>query len=389
MPDRPVIPLRPKGEAKLRAGHPWLYADDALLEGPARRLPAGELVTVAGAQGRPLAAALFNLRSQIVLRVLDRDPTATVDAAWFAKRLAAARALRDRALGGTHYRLVHAEADGLPGLIIDRYGEVAVVQINTAGLDRLLEPLLAGLDAAIAPHRVVLRNDSPLRALEGLGEEVKAVKGEIDGPIEVVENGLRFLADPLGGQKTGWFFDQRRNRADAARLAAGARVLDVYTHTGGFALTAAAAGAAEVIAIDRSAFALDLAVKAAALNRLAESCSFQEAEAFPALEKLARQGERFGLVVVDPPAFVKNKTNLAAGLHGYRKLARLAGPCVADGGFLVFCSCSQPVGVEDLIETLQVGLAEVGRTLRVIRIAGADMDHPQHPLLPQSTYLKA
>jgi 23S rRNA (cytosine1962-C5)-methyltransferase len=264
-----------------------------------------------------------------------------------------------------------------------------VVQINTAGMERLLPEIQAALDKVVAPRQVLLRCDSSAREFEGLAAYVKMAKGELEGPIEVKENGLRFLADPREGQKTGWFYDQRDNRAAVAKLAAGARVLDLYCYGGGFTLAAAAAGARDVVAIDRSEAALRLAEQSAALNGLAERCKFRRAEVFEELERLAKAGERFDIVIADPPAFVKSKKDLNQGARAYRKLARLSGALVRPGGFLFIASCSHNMPVEEFDRQVNRGLVDLSREGRILRAAGAAGDHPLHPALPESTYLKS
>ncbi|KGM31310.1 class I SAM-dependent rRNA methyltransferase, partial [Inquilinus limosus] len=285
-------------------------------------------------------------------------------------------------------RLVHAEADGLPGLIIDRYGDVLVMQSNTALMDRLEGALCDALEDLLKPRAIVLRNDSAVRGLEGLAEEVRVARGAVDGPIAVEENGARFEADPLGGQKTGWFFDQRDNRAFVAKLARGRRLLDVYTHTGGFGIQAALAGAEAVTLVDRSAPSLELAAKAAAANGVADRVTTARGEAFAELERRGGEGERWPVVVVDPPAFVKSKKDLAAGARGYAKLARLAARITERGGFLCAFSCSHHVDPDLFAEQVARGLVDAGRTGRILRQSGAGPDHPVHPLLPESAYLK-
>ncbi len=385
----PMIRLQPGGGRRALAGYPWLFANEIVMDETARGVPPGALVRVAAEGGRPLGLAGFNRHALIAGRILSRAPDARIDAEFLAARLARARALRDRLYDRPFYRLVHAEADGLPGLVIDRYGEVLVAQLNTATMDRLRPALLAALDTVLAPRAVVLRNDSPARGLEGLDSRIETARGALDGPVELEENGARFLADPLGGQKTGWFFDQRDNRAFAARLAGGATVLDVYTHTGGFAIQAALAGAARVTAVDSSAPALDLAARSADLNSVAGRIEWRRAEAFAEFERLGSAPERFGLVIADPPAFVKSKKDLQAGARGYRKLARLAARVVAPGGFLLLASCSHHVDPALFAEQVARGLTDARRTGRILRHAGPAPDHPTHPLLPESAYLKA
>ncbi len=278
----------------------------------------------------------------------------------------------------------------MPGLVIDRFGDLCAMQVNTAGMELLTPVLLEALERTLAPGTVVLRNDGAIRALEGLRQEVRVAKGEVAGPVKLVENGVAFFADILGGQKTGWFYDQRGNRAFMAALARKAgRVVDLYSHTGGFAVQAAAAGAAEVIAVDRSEPALALAERAARENGVAARCRFVRAEIFAEAEKLGEAGERFEVVIADPPAFVKSKKDLAAGVRGYRKLARLAARLTAPGGVLFMASCSHTVELETFTEQLRRGLADAGRSGRILRTSGAGPDHPVHPYLPETAYLKA
>jgi 23S rRNA (cytosine1962-C5)-methyltransferase len=240
----------------------------------------------------------------------------------------------------------------------------------------------------LAPRAVVLRNDSPVRELEGLALEVRVARGEIEGPIELVENELMYLADPLGGQKTGWYYDQRDNRAFAARLARGGWVLDLYSYSGGFAVAAAAAGATQVLAIDRAQGGLDLAQASAERNSLSGVLTTERQEGFAALDALAADKERFDLVIADPPAFVRSKRDLKPGLRGYRKLARACGVLVAESGFLVIACCSHNVPAEAFADEVHRGLRDAGRSARLLRQAGAGPDHPVHPALPESGYLK-
>ena len=386
---RPAIHLQPGRHKRARAGYPWVYSNEIVMDPAAKKLAPGTLVALVAGNGEPLGTAMFNAHTLIAARLLDRDPAAAIDAAFFGRRFAAAQALRERLYPGGFYRLIHAEADGLPGLIVDRYGEAVVVQANTAGMDRLLPELLEALDATLAPEIVVLRNDSSARQTETLQSEVRIAKGEISGPIEVLENGARFVVDLQAGQKTGWFFDQRDNRAAVARLAAGSRVLDLYAYGGGFAVAAARAGAAEVIAVDRSAPALALAQESARRNGVDAVCRFERGEAFDELERRGGAGERFDIVVADPPAFVKSRKDLAAGLRGYRKLARLAAALVAPSGFLFIASCSHNVERAMFDEEVRRGLGDARRPGRILLASGAAADHPVHPGLPESVYLKA
>jgi len=384
---RPVVHLKREARRRRHEG-PWLYANEVAMTAQARALPPGTVVRLESDHGAPLGAYLFNRHPLICARRLSRDPEAVIDAGFFETRLRAALAVRERLYPDPFYRLIHAEADGLPGTVIDRFDDVLAVQINTAGMERLRPALLDALDAVLAPKAVVLRNDSPARAAEGLDSEVTLARGRLDGPVPLVENGVRFQADLLGGQKTGWFYDQRETRAFAARLAAGRRVLDGYSFSGGFAVQAACAGAREVVALDRSQPALDLAANAAEANGIAGRCRFRKAEVFEDLAAQAAAGTLYDLVILDPPAFVKSKKDYWQGVKAYRKLARLAAPLVAPGGDVVLCSCSHHVSADTFAEQVRRGLADAGREGRLLRSAGAGPDHPVHPWLPESAYLK-
>ena len=387
--DYPVVSLLPGRHKRAEQGHPWLYSNEIQMDKTAKALPPGGLVRLAAGSGKPLGVATFNPHALVAARIVDRDPACVVDSAFIATRLEAAIALRHRLYPEPFYRAVHAEADRLPGLVVDRFGEIVVAQLNTAGMARLEGEIVAALTAVLAPKAVVLRNDGAGRKLEGLAEEVRVAAGALDGSVELVENGAHFFADPLAGQKTGWFYDQRENRRAVAALANGCRLLDAYCFAGGFAVTAARAGASAVVAIDRSEAALALADRAAAANGVEARCRFARAEAFVELERLAATGERFDIVVADPPAFVKSKKDLGAGLRGYRKLARLAASVVAPRGMLFIASCSHNVGVTEFAEAVRRGIFDAGRDGRILQSAGAAPDHPVHPFLPESAYLKS
>ena len=386
---RPQITLLPGGHRRAEGGHPWIYSNEIVMDAAATALAPGTLVTLRRADGRPFGVAMFNPRSLIAARVLDRDASRVIDRRFFARRIERAKKLRERLYEAPYYRLVHAEADGLPGLVIDRFGAVLVVQANAAGMDRLLPVVTEALRGLFAPDAVVLRNDSPARTQEGLNLETRLAVGTIEGTVPVEENGAVFLADVLAGQKTGWFFDQRDNRAFVAGLAADARVLDLYCYSGGFAVAAACHRATAVLGIDRSEPALALAAEAARRNGVAESCRFRRGDVFAEAAALATAGERFDIVVADPPAFARSKREVPAALRGYRKLARLAAQATGPGGFVFLASCSHNVEAADFAEAVRHGLVDAGRVGRILRNSGAGPDHPVHPALPESAYLKA
>ena len=389
MSERASVRLLPGLGKRFRSGHPWVYSNEIRMDEAARAIAPGSVVRIVDDGGTMLACATFNPHSLIAARHLDPDPECIIDAGFIALRLRRALGLRERLYDGPYYRLVHAEADGLPGLVIDRFGDCFVCQANTAGAEGLMPTIVGALRATFAPRGIVLRGDSPVRALEGLPSAVSCVGETPDATVPVLEGAARFLADPLHGQKTGWFYDQRDNRAFMARLAKGLSVLDVYCHGGGFGVTALLAGAREALFVDSSEPALKLAAGAAALNGCADRARFVRAEAFRDLEDRARNGERFGMVVADPPSFVKSRRDLAVGARGYRKLTRLAAALVDGGGFLFIASCSHLVDVPTFADQVRRGLHDARRDGRVIHTAAAGPDHPVHPALPESAYLKA
>ena len=386
---RPEVRLAAGAHRRAESGHPWVFSNEVAMDAAAKALPHGTLVTLRRADEHPLGVAMFNPHTLFAARLLDRDAARPIGRRFFVRRLERALRLRERLYGRPYYRLVHAEADGLPGLVVDRFGEVLVVQANAAGMDRLEPLILDALQSILRPAAIVLRNDSPARTLEGLKLETRVALGGIVGPVPVEEDGTVFEADVLEGQKTGWFFDQRDNRRFIAGLASGARVLDLYCYSGGFAVSAAHAGAEAVLGIDRSEPALALAAVSVAKNGLEARCTFHRAEVFAGAAALAAKSERFDIVIADPPPFARSKKEAGAALRGYRKLARLAAGLTAPGGFLFLASCSHNIGADEFAEAVRRGLADAGRSYRLLRNAGAGPDHPVHPALPETAYLKA
>jgi len=377
----------PKGQrSKTRAGSPWIFSNEIRMDEAAKAIAPGALVNVRGEDGRAFGTGYFNPRSLIAVRLLADDCDVVVDAGFFAERLKRALALRDSVYDRPFYRLFHAEGDGVPGLVIDRFGDTLTLQAGTAGMERLVDPILAALDQVISPKTIVLRNDAPSRALEGLETYVKTAKGE-GHRIAVEENGARYIADLTEGQKTGWYYDQRDNRAFMATFAKGKTVLDAYSYTGGFGILAAKAGAREVVCLDSSAPALALAEESARANGV--TIKAVRADVFEELERLKAAGERFDIVLADPPPFVKSKKDLEPGAKAYRKLTRLAADVTAPGGLLLVASCSHNIAPERFAGECAQGLLRAGRRAALIRQAGAGPDHPVHPLLPESAYLKA
>ncbi len=388
MTDHPLLRVSPRQDRRLKAGHPWAFSNELATTPDHRKWTPGAPVRLEGDDKWRYGTWAFNPHSLIAARLLDRDPAATIDAAWVRARVEAAAALRARVCDSPFHRLVHAEADQLPGLVVDRFGDVAVLQANTAAMDRLLPEITAALLATLPLRAIVARNDSAARLQEGLPQTVTLLHGEA-AAVEVVEGGVRFGVDPMAGQKTGFFFDQRPNRDRVASLAKGARVLDVFCHTGAFGLRAAAAGAAAVTLVDSSAPALERATAAAEVNGLADRVTALRGDAFDVMTELAAAGERYDLVVCDPPAFAKSRKDAEAGLRAYNRMTRLAAPLVAPGGFLFVASCSHHAPLDAFTAQVAAALHRARRDARVLFTGGAGPDHPVHPNLPESAYLKA
>ncbi|MBY0512093.1 MAG: class I SAM-dependent rRNA methyltransferase [Rhodospirillaceae bacterium] len=382
----PRLKMKPSAHKRLKSGHPWVYSNEVDMDAAAKALAPGSVVTVTDAGGAQLATAHFNPRTLIAARLLSAKGDTPIDAAFVGEHLRRALALRERLFAAPFYRLIHAEADGLPGLIVDRFGDSFVVQPNTAGMDALSDMIATAL-RDLGAKTVIVRGEGAARALEGLEDNVRCAFGNLDGPVPVEENGVTFYADLMSGQKTGWFFDQRDNHAFMASMSKGASVLDLYTHTGGFALPAAKAGAKEVLGVDRSAPALELAAKAAKANGV--TCAFEKAEVFPFLDAALTRKATWDVVIGDPPAFVKSRKDMKVGLQGYRKLARMCAGVTAPGGLLFMASCSHNAPLEDFTAAVARGVTDASRNARIIRTSGAAPDHPVHPFLPESAYLKA
>lgn len=387
----PTVRLLPKAEARaIRHGFPWAYANELVLDRRTKKLAPGTLAVLQDGERRPLGVVGVNPLSKITCRMLDRKAGTKIDTAWFAEKFRAALAHRDRLYPEPFYRLVHAEADGLPGVIVDRFGDTAVVQPNAAWADLLLSEMLDALCEVTGVATVIVNGTGRARNLEGLDDRTEVARGTApDGPIPVPMNGATYMADVMGGQKTGLFFDQRPNHAFVAGVSKGARVLDVFSHVGGFGLAALAQGAESVLAVDGSQAALDLAAQGAAKMGVADRFTGQRLDAFDALEALGKEGRIFDVVICDPPAFAPSKKALEAGLRAYERIARLAAPLVEQGGYLTLCSCSHAADITKFRNTSARGIGRAGRRGQIVHTGFAGPDHPLLPQLAESGYLKA
>lgn len=387
----PTIRLKPNAEARaIRHGFPWVYDNELVTDRRTRNLEAGSLAVLEDNERKPLGLVTVNPNSRIIARMLDRDTETAVDQAWFTARLQRAYSHRARLYDQPFYRLVHAEADGLPGVVIDRFGDVAVVQPNAAWADVRFTELAQALVDVTGVTTVIKNGTGRARTLEGLEEVTEVTLGTApDAPIPVPMNGATYMADVMGGQKTGLFYDQRPNHAFAAQLANGGRVLDVFSHVGGFGLAMLAGGATSALAVDGSAPALELAEQGAAASGFGDRFATRKGDAFATLEALAEEGEQFDVVICDPPAFAPSKKALDAGLRAYERVARLATPLVKEGGYIGLCSCSHAADLAKFRGACTRGIGRAGRIGQLIYTGYAGPDHPLLPQLAETGYLKA
>ena len=387
----PVVRLNPKGDARaIRHGFPWVYANEVVTDRRTKGLSAGTIAILEDAERRPMGLVAVNPNSKIFCRMLSRDVDVPVDAAWFERMIGVALQHRETLYAEPNYRLVHAEADGMPGVIIDRFGDVAVVQPNAAWADVMIEMLVDALVKVTGVGTVIMNGTGRARSLEGLQERTDVLRGQAPtAPIPVMMNGATYMADVMGGQKTGIFFDQRPNHAFAANLSKGARVLDVFSHVGGFGLAALANGAASVLAVDGSAPALELAQAGADAMGVSDKFETRRGDAFATLEALAEEGAQFDIVICDPPAFAPGRKSLDAGLRAYERVARLAAGLVKEGGYLGVCSCSHAADLTKFRNASARGIGRAGKRSQVIYTGFAGPDHPLLPHLAESGYLKA
>lgn len=384
----PTLRLKRGEDRRLTAGHLWVFSNEVDTEAtPLVHFAPGDLVQIESDRRRFLGYGYVNPRSLICARILGRDPQHPVDRALLVHRMQVALALRRRLFEQPFYRLIYGEADGLPGLVVDRYDDVLVAQIGTAGMERLKPEITAALDKVIHPRGLLWRNEAGARELEGLPQYVEVGAGEIPDSVEVVENGLRFRVALTEGQKTGWFFDQAANRQSSLKYVAGARVLDVFSYAGAWGLAAAKHGATDVTCVDASAHALETLATNAARNEV--SVNAIKGDAFDVLEQLHASKERFDVVVLDPPAFIKRRKDIPKGQAAYRRLNQLGLQLLGRDGLLVSCSCSYHLEEAELLAAIQKAARHVGRTVQVLEFGGQAPDHPVHPAIPETRYLKA
>ena len=383
--------LKPKAERRLKSGHVWVYSNEVdITATPLKGMTAGDQVVIEAANGKPLGVAILSPEQLICARLISRDPRQTLDASLLVHRLQVALSSRDLWYPHQCYRWVYGDSDGLPGLVIDRFGDVVVAQISSAAMEHMREDIVNAIHKVAAPKAIVLKNDGKLRAVEGLEEYVEVVHGALeDDCAPLIENDTRFMAPVIHGQKTGWFYDHRENRAQLNRIVKGKRVLDVFSYVGGWGVQAANHGASEVHCVDASAQALDLVEQNAALNGVEDKLHCWEGDAFAALKQLRDSGERFDIVVVDPPAFIPRRKDIKAGELAYRRLNQLAMRLLTKDGIIVSGSCSMHLGDDRLPDILRLVGRELDREVMIQHVGSQGADHPVLPAIPETRYLKA
>ena len=380
------ITVRNNAIESIKKGCPWLFSNALLpLEKP---IANGTLVTIKSTDHKPLAIGYYNSRTKIACRILSTDTSVAIDEAFFIERFSKALQYRNKLFSKPYYRLIHAEGDRLPGLIIDRYDSVLVCQTTTLGMETLKDYWLKALIQVLNPQTVIFKDDTAVRQTEGLETHITLAYGEAIDDINVLENDQIFSINPMDGQKTGWFFDQRANRAWVKQQAKDKSVLDLYTYCGGFGIQALGGGARSVTFVDRSADAVNH-IEKSLLHFPNQQHHCIKANVYSFLDETIEQGKHFELVIADPPAFIKSKADKGSGLRGYQKLARLCAQVVSKNGILLIASCSHHASLSEFKKEVLAGIQKSGRTVQQIYQGEADKDHPVHPQLKQTRYLKA
>lgn len=384
----PSLVLKKNEDRRLRAGHLWVFSNEVdTARTPLTAFQPGDPVEIQSSGGKMLGTGYVNPHSLICARLVSRDPEHPFGPSLLVHRLKVALALREAIYPAPCYRLAFAESDGLPGLVVDRYGDLLVAQITTAGMERMKDNVLAALQKVVKPAGVLWRNDAGVRELEGLPAYVEVAAGTVPERVTLEENGLRFTVALREGQKTGWFYDQRDNRARLVRYCHGKRVLDVFSYVGGWGVQAAAAGATQAMCVDSSRAALDLVHENAAANEV--TVDTLEGDAFQALKELRDTREKFDVVIVDPPAFVKRRRDHKEGMKAYHRLNQLALQVLNRDGLLVSCSCSHHLARRELEGVVQQAARRHDRFAQILEVGEQGPDHPVHPAIPETAYLKA
>lgn len=386
----PLLTLKPQADRRLKLGHLWIYSNEIDVDKtPLRDLAMGQQVVVTTHAGKPLGVALVNPNGLICGRLVSRDEKYSLDKSLLVHRIKQSLALRQMAFDEPFYRLIYGDADLLPGLVVDRFGDYLVVQIASAGMELVKDHIIAALVQVLEPGGILLSNEHSARALENLPEYTQVAYGDVPQKVELIENNTRFMAPVQGGQKTGWFYDHRVNRAQLQQYVQGKRVLDVFSYIGGWGIQAAVAGAREVYCVDASEAAIDAVLENAQLNGVEDRVAGIQGKAIDVLKELIATDERFDVVVLDPPAFIKKKKDQKAGEAAYRHINELGMRLLGRDGLLVSASCSMHLGKDTLLEIVRAAGRHLDRHVQVIGQGGQGPDHPVHPAIPETDYLKA
>lgn len=385
----PELFLKKNSDKRLCKGHLWIFSNEIdTLRSPLEQFAAGDLVTIYDHVGKTLGTAYINPNTLISARLLSRKSNLKIGGNFLKSRLQQALILRERLFEKPFYRLVFGESDGLPGLVIDRFGSVLSVQITTAGMEKLKELLISALIELFAPEAIILKNDGGQRRLEGLSQDSEIAYGRLPETLIIEENNARFHVSILDGQKTGWFYDHRQSRAQLASLSKGLKVLDLFSYSGAWGIPAALAGATHVTCVDSSESALAMAENSSKLNRIDDKTTFIRSDVFEFLRQAREQKERYDVIVLDPPALIKRKKDFKAGYEAYRRLNHLALQVLQKNGMLVSASCSHHLSRDNLHEILRASARHIDRHLVFFATGGQSPDHPVHPAVPETEYLK-
>ena len=385
----PELFLKKNEDKRIREGHLWVFSNEVDTErSPLNQFSPSDTVQVVASDGQVMGSAYVNPGTLVCARLLSRKPAAKLGSKMFTTRIARALALRERFYCKPYYRLIFGESDGLPGLVIDRFANVLSVQITTAGMERQKEPLLEVLVELIKPSAILLKNDNPQRELEGLSTESICAYGELPEQLIIEENNARFKIDILGGQKTGWFYDHRSSRAELAKLVKDRTVLDLFSYVGGWGIPAALNHAQQVTCVDASASAIALAEQNARLNQVSETMQFIQSDVFNYLKQARLDKKRFDIIILDPPALIKRKKDFKSGYEAYRRLNHLALQVLEKDGILVSASCSYHLSKANLHEILRSSARHIDRNLSIVATGGQAPDHPIHPAISETEYLK-
>ena len=386
---KPLV-LQPKADRRLRAGHLWIYSNEVdTKRSPLKSFEPGEQVQVLDSFGKVLGNAYINPNTLICARLISRHADYVLDKSLLVHRLKVAASLRDSQFDKPCYRLVFGDSDMLPGLVIDRFYNIFVVQISTAGMDRVQDEVIEALHKVFKPEAILLRNDGKMRSVEGLDTYVETIYGEVPELAPLSENGVDLLAPVLSGQKTGWFYDHRENRARMQSLVKGKRVLDLFSYVGGWGVQALAAGAEEVACVDASAGALEIAAENAKLNNRLNQLRTLQGDAFDLCKSLIAEKAKFDVVIVDPPAFIARRKDIRNGERAYARINNFAMRLLQKDGVLVSASCSMHLQRDRLVDILRSNSRELDRNAQIFAQGYQGADHPIHPAIPETEYLKA